>query len=41
MLTVMCKGVIQTSLDATSDTTKIRKPFPDVHPCLPLLKVSG
>ena len=40
MLTVMCKGVTQKSFDAVSDTMGIRKPFPDVYPCLSLLRVS-
>lgn len=41
MLTVMHKGVIEKSSDAVSDTMGIRKPFPDVYPCLSLLRVSG
>lgn len=41
MLTVMHKGGIQKSLDVVSDTMGIRKPFPDVDPCLSLLRVSG
>lgn len=41
MLTMMCTGVIQQSFDAGSYTMEIRKPFPDVYPCLPLLRVSG
>lgn len=41
MLTVMHTGVIQKSLDVISDTMGIRKPFPDVDPCLSLLRVSG
>lgn len=41
MLTVMCKGVTQQSFDAVSDTRGMRKPLPDVYPCLSLLRVSG
>lgn len=41
MLTVMHKGVTQKSLDAVSDTMGVRKPLPDVYPCLSLLRVSG
>lgn len=41
MLTGMRKGVIQKSFDVVSDTMGIRKPFPDVYPCLSLLRVSG
>lgn len=41
MLTVMHKRVIQKSSDAASDTMGIRKPFPDVYPCLSLSRGSG
>lgn len=41
MLTKMHKGVLQKSFDAVSDNTGIRKPFPDVYPCLFLFRVSG
>jgi hypothetical protein len=41
MLTVMCKRMIQQSVEAVSDTIEIRKPFPDVYTCLPLLRITG
>lgn len=41
MLTVLCKGVIQSHLMPCQTPGELRKPFPDMYPCSSLLRASG